>query len=50
MIKIRNYKDSDYEDVKTNLKQAYMFNPISDKRETLKRKIKALKRLYYISK
>ena len=41
MIKIRNYKDSDYEDVITNLKQAYMFNPISDKRETLKRKIKA---------
>ena len=41
MIKIRNYKDSDYEDVKTNLKQAHMFNPLSDKRETLKRKIKA---------
>ena len=40
MIKIRNYKNSDYGDVKLNLKQGRNFNSISDKRETLKRKIK----------
>jgi len=41
MIKIRNYKDSDYKDVKLNLKQGGNFNPIPDKRDAFKRKIKA---------
>ena len=39
MAKVRNYIDADYEEVKVNLIEADMFNPLLDSRENLRRKI-----------
>ena len=39
MVEIRNYKDSDYEDVKTNLKEGDLYDEVWDSRENLKKKI-----------
>lgn len=39
MVEIRDYNDSDYEDVKQNLQEGGLFNPSLDTREILKRKI-----------
>lgn len=39
MVKVRNYRDSDYEDLKRNLQDGNMFDPIWDTRENLQGKI-----------
>ena len=39
MVEIRDYTDSDYEDVKINLEEVGMFNPQLDTRENLRIKI-----------
>jgi len=40
MATIRNYKDSDYADVKRNLEEAKLFVPVWDTRERLEEKIR----------
>lgn len=40
MVTLRNYKDSDYADVKRNLEEAKLFIPVWDTRECLEEKIK----------
>ncbi len=40
MVTLRNYKDSDYADVKHNLKEAKLFVPVWDTRECLEEKIR----------
>ncbi len=38
MVIIRNYRDSDYEDVKHNLEESELYIPMWDTRENLKEK------------
>ena len=40
MVSLRNYKDSDYADVKRNLKEAKLFVDVWDTRERLEEKIR----------
>ena len=40
MVSLRNYKDSDYADVKHNLEEAKLFVPMWDTRECLEEKIR----------
>lgn len=40
MVKIRDYKDSDYEDVKINLKEGELYDSTLDSRANLREKIK----------
>ena len=40
MVIIRNYHDSDYEDVKHNLEEAKLYIPMWDNKENLKEKIR----------